>query len=111
MAWAMLAKPSLEPRAAPTWGWGLGVPRRRAAARARLGGGLGRVGEALLGAQGRHHLGVGIELHAEPARVIARLGAAQARDTLGGRVAVSVRLSHRLHKLVDDVLGSRQIRI
>ena len=74
MAWAMLAKPSLEPSV-------------------------------------DHHLGVGIELHAEAAPVIGGLRLAQALDALGGGIAVGARIAHRLDQLVDDMLGRRHVRI
>ena len=47
---------------------------------ARRGDRLRHVGEAFLRAERGDDLGVGIELHAEAARVIGGLGAAQARD-------------------------------
>ncbi len=78
---------------------------------ARRGDGLRHVGEALLRAERRHDLGVGVELHAEAALVIAGLGAAQAGDALGGRIAVGARLAHGLDELVDDVLGRLEVRI
>ncbi len=78
---------------------------------ARRGDRLRHVGEAFLRAERRDDLGVGIELHAETALVIAGLGAAQARDALGGRIAVGARLADRLDQLVDDMLGRRQVGI
>ena len=49
---------------------------------ARRGDRLRDIGEAFLGAERRDDLGVGIELHAEAARVIGRLRAAQAGNAL-----------------------------
>ena len=73
--------------------------------------GLRHVGEALLGAQRRHDLGLGVELHAEAAGVVGGLRLAQARDALRGRVAVGAGLRHRLDQLVDDVLGRGHVGI
>ncbi len=78
---------------------------------ARRGDRLRDIGEAFLRAQRGHHLGVRIELHAEAARVIGGLRTAQARDALGGRIAVGARLAERLLDLLDDVSGRRQIGI
>jgi hypothetical protein len=78
---------------------------------ARRGDRLGDVGEALLGAEGGDDLRVGIELHAEAARIVARLRLAQAGDAFGGGIAVGARLPRRLDELLDDVLGGRQVRI
>ena len=78
---------------------------------ARRGDGLRHVGEAFLRAERRDHLRIGIELHAEAALVIAGLGATQAGDALGRGIAVGAGFSHRLDKLVDDVLGGLQVRI
>ena len=69
------------------------------------------IGEAFLGAERRDDLGVGIELHAETARVIAGLGAAQPGNALGGRIAVGARLAERLLQLLDDMRRRRQVRI
>ena len=65
----------------------------------------GEVGEALLGAEGGDHLGLGVELHAEAAGVVAGLGAAEAGDALGGRIAVGARAAHGFHKLFNDMGG------
>ena len=65
----------------------------------------GEVGEALLGAEGGDHLGLGIELHPEAAGVVAGLGAAQAGDALGGGVAVGPRAADGFDKLFDDMGG------
>ena len=78
---------------------------------ARRGDRLGHVGEAFLGAERRHDLALRVELHAETATVVARLGAAQAGDALGGGITVGARLADRLDQLVDDVLGGRQVGI
>ena len=72
---------------------------------------LRHIGEAFLRAEGRHDLGLGIELHAEAARVIAGLRAAQAGDALRGRIAVGARLADRLDELVDHMLRRRQVRV
>ena len=72
---------------------------------------LRHIGEALLRAQRDDDLRLGIELHAETTGVIAGLGAAQAGNALGGRIAVGARLADRLDQLVDDVLGGRQVGI
>jgi hypothetical protein len=78
---------------------------------ARRRDGLGHIGEALLGAERRHHLRVGIELHAEAARIVARLGAAKTRDALGGGVAVRARLARGLDELLDHVRRGREVRV
>ena len=78
---------------------------------ARRGDRLRDVGEAFLGAERGDDLGVGIELHAEAARVIGGLRAAQAGDALGRRIAVGARLAERLLHLLDDVSRRRQVRI
>ena len=78
---------------------------------ARLRDGLRHVGEAFLGAQGRHDLRIGIQLHAEPALVVTGLGAAQAADALGGGITVRAGLAHGFDELVDDVLGRLQVRV
>ena len=78
---------------------------------ARRGDRLGHVGEAFLRAERRDDLRLGIELHAEPARVIAGLRAPQPGDALRGGIAVGARLADRLDQLVEHVLGRRQIRI
>ncbi len=78
---------------------------------ARTGDRLRHVGEAFLGAERRHDLRVGIDLHAEAAGVIGRLGAAQAGNALGGGVAVDPVLGDRLDQLVLDVLRRLQVRV
>ena len=78
---------------------------------ARRGDRLGHVGEALLRAERRDDLRLGIELDAEAARVIAGLRAAQAGDALRGGIAVGARLADRLDELVDHVLGRGQVGI
>ena len=72
---------------------------------ARGGDRHGEVGEALLGAEGGDHLGLGVELHAEAAGVVAGLGAAEAGDALGGGVAVGAGAADGFHKLFNDVGG------
>jgi hypothetical protein len=72
---------------------------------------LRHVGEALLRAERGDDLRLGLELDAEAAGVIASLGPEQARNALGGRVAIRARLAHRLDQLVDDVLGRRLVGI
>ncbi len=78
---------------------------------ARRGDRLGHVGEALFRAEGGDHLRLGIELDAEPARVIAGLRAAEARDAFRGGVAVGARLADCFDELVDHMLGGGQIGI
>ena len=78
---------------------------------ARRGDGLRHVGEAFLGAERRHNLRIGIELDAEAPVIIRRLRAPQPRNAARSRVAVRLRLGNRLHQLVDDVLGSGQVRV
>ena len=78
---------------------------------ARRGDRLRDVGEAFLGAERGDDLGFRIELHAEAARVIGGLRAAQARNALGRRIAVGARLADRLLELLDHVRGRRQIGI
>ena len=78
---------------------------------ARRGDRLRHVGEAFLRAQRGDDLRLGIELHAEAARVVGGLRPAQAGDALGGRIAVRARLGDRLDQLVDDVLRRRHVGI
>ena len=73
--------------------------------------GLRHVGEAFLRAERRDHLGFGVELHAEPARVVGGLRLAQARDALGRGIAIGARLADRLDQLVDDVLGRGHVGV
>ncbi len=75
------------------------------------GDGLRHVGEAFLGAQGRHDLRLRIELHAEAALVILGLGPAQAADAFGGGIAVGAWIAHRLHQFLDNMLRRRHVRI
>ena len=75
------------------------------------GDGLGDVGEALLGAERRHDLRVGVQRHAEAALVVGRLCAPQSRDPLGGGIAVDARLGERLDELVLDVLGRVEVGV
>ena len=71
----------------------------------------GEVGEALLGAEGGDDLGLGVELHPEAAGVVAGLGAAEAGDALGGRIAVGAGAAHGFHKLFNDVGGRVHVRV
>src|SRR5208282_3524329 len=57
------------------------------------------------------NLGLWIELDPEPARVIARLGAAQAGDALRGGITVGARFADRLDQLVDHMLGRGQVGV
>ncbi|MHC2693548.1 hypothetical protein ACVME9_006039 [Bradyrhizobium liaoningense] len=72
---------------------------------------LRHIGKAFLRTQRRHHLGFGIELHAETAGVVAGLGPAQSGNSAGGRVAVGARLAQRLLQLLQHMRRRRQIRI
>ena len=78
---------------------------------ARRGDRLRDVGEAFLGAERGNDLRFRIELHAEPARIIGGLRAAQPRDALGSRIAVGPCLADGLLELLDHVRGRRQVRI
>ena len=78
---------------------------------ARRGDRLRHVGEALLRAERRDDLGFGIELHAEAARVVGGLRAAQTRYALGRRIAVGARLADGFLELLDDMRGRRQVGI
>ncbi len=69
------------------------------------------IGEAFLRTERRDDLRFGIELHAEAARVIGRLRAAQSGHALRGGIAVGARLAERLFQLVDDMLRRGQIGI
>ena len=77
----------------------------------RRSDGLRHVGEAFLGAERGDDLRFGVQLHAEPARVIGCLGTPQTGNTLRCRIAVGARLAERLLELVDHVLWRRQVRI
>jgi hypothetical protein len=72
---------------------------------------LRHVGEAFLGAERRDDLRIGIELHAETARVIVGLRAAQAGNAARGGIAMRARVLTTSHQLVDDGFGRRQIGI
>ncbi len=78
---------------------------------ARRGDGLGDIGETFLRTQRGDDLGVGIELHAEPARIIGRLGAPQSRYSLRRRITVGARLADHFLELFDHMGGRRQIGI
>src|SRR5690606_13020665 len=69
------------------------------------------VGEAFLGAEGRDDLRVRIELHAEPACVIAGLRPPQARNSFRGGIAMRAGILYDLAQLVDDVLWRREVRV
>ena len=75
------------------------------------GDGLRHVGKALLGAQRRDNLGLGIELHPEAPAVIGGLRLAQAGDSARCGVAVGPRLAERFLEFFDDVERRRQIGI
>ena len=72
---------------------------------------LRHVGKAFLRAERGDDLGVRIELHAEPPRVIGRLRLAQAVDAARGRIAIGARLAQRLLQLLDHMGRRRQVRI
>ena len=78
---------------------------------ARRGDRLRHVGEAFLGAERRDDLRVGIELHAEAARIIVGLRAAQAGNAARGRIAMRARVAHDFAQLVDDGFRRRQVGI
>ena len=69
------------------------------------------IGEAFLGAERGDDLRLGIELHAETARVIGGLRLAQAGNSARRGIAVGARLADDLFELVDDMRRRRQIRI
>ena len=69
------------------------------------------VREALLGPDGRHHLGLGVELDRELAPVEVRDGAAQLGDAPGGRVAVVARVVGGLGQLADGHVGRGQVGV
>jgi hypothetical protein len=70
-----------------------------------------QVREALLRADRRDRLGLGIELDAEPARVHLADGSAQVRDAAARGVAVVPRPPRRLGELVDGDLRRRDVRV
>ena len=70
-----------------------------------------QVREALLGADGAAHLGVGVELDAELALVEVGDGQPQLRDAPARRVAVVARVAHRLDQLVDGDVGRRDVGV
>src|SRR4029077_5771546 len=68
-------------------------------------------GETFLGAERRHDLGLGVELHPEAAAVIARLRLAQARDAARGGIAVGARLAGDLLELLQHMSRRREVRV
>jgi len=72
---------------------------------------LRHIGEALLGAERSDDLSLGVELHAEAARIIGRLGSPQPGYALRCRIAIGARLADRLFELFDHMRGRRQIGI
>ena len=66
---------------------------------------------ALLGADRRDGLRLGIELHAVAIAVPRGHGTPEPRDPLRGRVAVVLRIARGLDQLVDDVLGGGLVGI
>ena len=78
---------------------------------ARGGDRLRHVGEAFFGAERGDDLRLRIELHAESARVISGLGAAQARYSPRRRIAVGTGAADGLLELLHNMRGRRQIGI
>ena len=78
---------------------------------ARRGDRLGDIGETFLRAERGDDLRLGIELHAETARIIGGLGAAQPRNAPRRRIAVGARLADDFLELLDHVRGRRQVGI
>ena len=78
---------------------------------ARRGDRLGEVGEALLGAERDHDLGLGVELDPEAARIVARLRPAQPRNAARHRIAMGARIARRLDQLLDDRRRRRLVGI
>ena len=78
---------------------------------ARRGDRHGEVGKTLLGAERGDDFGVGVECHAEAARIIAGLRPSEPGDALGGGIAVGAGFADGLHQLVDDMGGGIHIRI
>src|SRR5690606_25698305 len=72
---------------------------------------LRKIGEAFFGTQRRNDLGVGIELYAKAAVVIAGHGAAQSGNAARRGVTIGARLSGRLTELVDDMLRHGQVGV
>src|SRR5581483_8494528 len=62
-------------------------------------------------AQGRHDLGLRIELHPETTLVIGGLGAAQAGNAARGGIAVGPRLAERLLEFLKHVRRSGEVWI
>jgi hypothetical protein len=73
--------------------------------------GLRHIGEALFRAKGRDDLRIGVQLHAKATRVIIGLSPAQARNALGGGIAIHPRLGHGLDQLGFDVSGRIKVGI
>ena len=78
---------------------------------ARRGDRLGKVGETLLRAQRDDDLALGVELDIEAPRVIGGIGAAQPGNPPRCRIAVRLRVLHRLDQLGDDVRRRRAVGI
>ena len=70
-----------------------------------------QVGEPLLGPDGGHHLGLGVELHVELAQVEVGDGLADLRDAPAGRVAVVARVVGRLGQLLHGHVGRGQVGV
>ncbi len=71
----------------------------------------GEIGQSLLRAEGDDDLALGIELDVEAARVVGRLGLAQAGNAARSRVAVGARVGSCFGELGHDVRCSRQVGI
>ena len=69
------------------------------------------VREALLGPDGRDHLGVGVELDVEAPAVEVGDRLTELGDAAAGRVAVVARVARRLGQLLDRDLGRRDIGV
>ncbi len=78
---------------------------------ARRGNRSGEAGEAFLRSHGDDDFRLGVEIDAEAASVIIGLCPAEARNTLGLRIAMRARLLRHFHQLVDDMSGGREIRV
>jgi hypothetical protein len=64
---------------------------------------LRQVGETLLRAERHDDLALGVELDIEAPGVVGGIGAAQAGDAFGGRIAVRLGVLRRLDQLGDDM--------